>query len=87
MEQVITLIVSGLIESRNARLFDDLDGAGGTLDFACSANEALVIVYNDRFSISDLEDVYGTYVNACSVSIAFFNINFNFYHGTLNSTF
>ena len=67
--------------------FDDLDGAVGTLNFASSANQAIIKVYNNRFPFFDLKDIYRAGVNACSFSIAFLDINLNFYHGRFNSTF
>jgi len=69
------------------RLLDDLNGAFWTLHLACSADEAFIIVYNNRFFVSDFEDFDRACVDACSASSAFFDVNFNFYHGTANSTF
>lgn len=52
--------------------FDDLDGALGTLDFACHADEAFFRSYGNRFPFSDFKDFHGANVNASSVSVTFF---------------
>jgi len=68
-------------------LLDDFNGTFGALHFASSANKALVVVYDNRFFILHFENFNRASVDACFASSTFFNINFNFYHGILNSIF
>ncbi len=68
-------------------LLDDFDGTLGTLHFASSANEAFVVIHNNRFLIFHFKNLNGASVDACSASSAFFNIDFDFYHVILNSIF
>ena len=69
------------------RLLDDFDGVFWTLHFACSANEAFIVVYDNGFFVFNLEDFNRACVDACSASGTFFNVNFNFYHGRVSSIF
>ena len=64
----------------NIKLFDDFDGAVRTLHLACSADEAFVKILNRTFLALNFEDFYGTGVDACSASITFFCVDFNFNH-------
>ena len=61
-------------------LLDDLDGAFGTLHLACSADEAVVNVYCNRFSVFHFVNTDWTSVNACFASSAFVKIDFDFNH-------
>lgn len=61
-------------------LFNDFDGALGTLYLTCSANEAFIEVHYGGFLIVYLKDLHRANVNTGSASSAFFFIDLNLNH-------
>jgi hypothetical protein len=66
--------------SRSGNSLDNLNGTVRTLDFACSADQALFDLDRDGFGVFDLKNAYGTSVYAGFASIALIIINYYFYH-------
>ena len=76
----------GLVELSYC-LLDDLNCAFRALHLACSANETVLKVNDDRLSVFHFVNADRASVNACFASVAFFNINFDFNHWIINSAF